>query len=98
MVLNLSVLLLTSCATDKEIIKTVYVYPQLYIPETPKIKESSLIMYGWDNKVITDFTNIKTSDIQNVLIPYWYLQIIADTFLDVETARIEYQQFIAHLD
>lgn len=98
MVLSLSVLFLMSCATSKETIKTVYVYPQLYIPETPKIKETSLILYDWNNKVITDFTDIKTTDIQNVLIPYWYLQLIADTFLDVEIARIEYQKFITNLE
>ncbi|MCQ2052945.1 MAG: hypothetical protein MJZ03_03320 [archaeon] len=87
-----------SCATTKETFKTVYVYPQIYIPTTPKIKAESMILYGWDGKVIKDLSNVKTSDIQNVLVPYWYLQLIADTFLDVEVARTEYEQFINHLE
>lgn len=44
-------LLIASCVSTKPVeVKTVYVYPQLYIPEAPKLENAPMILFDYNNK------------------------------------------------
>jgi len=98
-VLSLLTPLLNSCKTTREpIYKYVYVYPNIYIPDYPKINDLLIVPLDYDGHVIDrgELTedNPNAPEIANVIIPYWFLIRWVDYGLDVTTAKVEYEQFV----
>lgn len=90
--LNLTTLALglTCCVSSKpeaQVVRTVYTTPPLYFPKFPEPNNSLIIPLDENNKKVTD----NETDIINVLMPYWYWQLIIKYKLDVDDIETFYK-------
>lgn len=89
--LIISMLLMTSCQSDRVQTKTVIVYPALYFPKYPEPK-MNVIPFDINGNQVRD----NETEIYTVTMPYWYYQLIVDYKLDVDKAKAEYEAFLRH--
>lgn len=88
--LTLLTLLITSCQSNKqEKTKVVVSYPQLMFPKYPA-PNNNVLPLGYDGKVVRD----EETEIANVIMPFWYYQLIMDYKVRVDKASAEYAAFI----
>ena len=80
----------SSCQSNKTApeVKTVYVTPELYFPKFPDPKKN-VIPYDKDFKKVTDVD----TDIEYVVMPFWYYQLIVDYKVGVDEAKAKYEAF-----
>lgn len=71
-------LLLISCASNKQnekyVVKTVYEVVPLYFYDFPSLKDAITIPLDAEGNVVRD----NETEIVNVVIPYWYVQRLAE--------------------
>ena len=83
-------LALSSCQSNKTApeVKTVYATPELYFPKFPDPKKN-VIPYDKDFKKVTDVN----TDIEYVIMPFWYYQLIVDYKVSVDETKAKYEAF-----
>lgn len=87
-------LVMSSCQSNKNTeIKTITVYPQLYFPKYPEPKKNVLPL-DKDGKVVKD----NETEIENVIMPLWYYQLIVSYKVDVDRAKAEYETFVHKIE
>lgn len=92
-ILIISMMDLTSCLSSPQPeIKTIYVCPDIYFPNFPKPR--NIIPLDSDGKKVVD----DETEIMNVLIPYWYWNLIIDYKLEVDDAENYYKAYKSKLN
>lgn len=83
-------LVMISCQSDKvkTEYKTIYSTPDLYFPQFPAPK-NNVVPYDKDFKKVTSVTQ----DIEYVMMPFWYYQLIVDYKVSVDEAQAKYEAF-----
>ena len=83
-------LVMNSCQSNKTApeVKTIYATPELYFPKFPAPK-NNVIPYDKDFKKVTDVNQ----DIEYVVMPFWYYQLIVDYKVGVDEAKAKYEAF-----
>lgn len=88
----ISIVVLTCCQSnqpaEKIVVRTVYSVPPLYFPKFPEPKQTNLIPLDAHNQKVTD----ENTEIVNVIIPYWYWQLIVKYKVDVDNAEAFYNR------
>lgn len=82
---------LTSCQSKPEpqyVVRTVYDVPPLKFPDFPALKDSICIPLDAENKLCKN-----DKEVVNVIIPYWYLQLLARFKLDYESLQRVYKYY-----
>jgi hypothetical protein len=81
---------MNSCKSNqiKTEVKTVYALPELYFPKYPEPK-NKVIPYDKDFKKVTDVE----TEIEYVVMPFWYYQLIVDYKVAVDEAQAKYEAF-----
>jgi hypothetical protein len=80
-----------SCQSNKTAapeVRTVYTTPELYFPKFPEPKKN-VIPYDKDFKKVTDVN----TEIEYVVMPFWYYQLIVDYKVAVDEAQAKYEAF-----
>ena len=73
--------------------KTVYAVPELYFPKFPA-PEKNTIPLDENYKKVTD----NDTDIEYVLMPFWYYKLIVDYKISVDEQKAKYEAFKQRLD
>ena len=83
-------LVMTSCQSDKvrTEYKTIYATPELYFPQFPAPK-NNVVPYDKDFKKVTS----QTQEIEYVVMPFWYYQLIVDYKVAVDETKAKYEAF-----
>ena len=83
-------LVMISCQSDKvkTEYKTIYATPELYFPKFPAPK-NNVVPYDKDFKKVTS----QTQEIEYVVMPFWYYQLIVDYKVGVDEAKAKYEAF-----
>ena len=81
---------MSSCQSDKVITeyKTIYTTPDLYFPVYPA-PNGNVLPLDKDYKRVTD----NETEIEYVIMPYWYYKLIADYKAGVDEAKAKYEAF-----
>ena len=81
---------MNSCQSNKTApeVKTIYATPELYFPKFPAPK-NNVIPYDKDFKKVTDIDQ----DIEYVVMPFWYYQLIVDYKVAVDEVKAKYEVF-----
>ena len=81
---------MNSCKSNqiKTEVKTVYALPELYFPKYSEPK-NKVIPYDKDFKKVTDVE----TQIEYVVMPFWYYQLIVDYKVAVDEAQAKYEAF-----
>ena len=84
------ILVMSSCQSDKVITeyKTIYATPELYFPKFPDHKKN-VIPYDKNFKKVTDVD----TEIEYVVMPFWYYQLIVDYKISVDEQKAKYEAF-----
>lgn len=86
-------LVLISCQSNRqEEIKTVYVVPDLNFPKFPS--PAVILPLDEKGKRVTD----EETDIINVLVPYWYWNLIVDYKLNIDEQETFYKAYKSRLE
>lgn len=85
----ISILVFVSCLSDKTETEPqfIYVCPDLYFPSFPKPR--NIIPLDADGKKVVD----DETEIMNVLIPFWYWNLIIDYKLEVDNTEVFYKAY-----
>ena len=88
-------LVMNSCQSNKTRteVKTVYALPELYFPKYPEPK-NKVIPYDKDFKKVTDVE----TDIEYVVMPFWYYQLIVNYKVSVDEQKAKYEAFKERLE
>lgn len=79
---------MNSCRTNQfDNIKTIYVCPELHFPRFPVPK--NIIPVDAEGKKVTD----EDTEIMNVVIPYWYWNLIIDYKIAVDETQTYYNAY-----
>ena len=81
---------MSSCQSNKTApeVKTIYATPELYFPKFPDPKKN-VIPYDKNFKKVTDVD----TDIEYVVMPFWYYQLIVDYKVSVDEQKAKYEAF-----
>ena len=81
---------MNSCQSNKTApeVKTIYATPELYFPKFPAPK-NNIIPYDKDFKKVTD----AETQIEYVVMPFWYYQLIVDYKVAVDETKAKYEAF-----
>lgn len=88
--LIVSMLVMNSCQSDRvrTEVKTIYATPELYFPKFPEPKKS-VIPYDKNFQKVTD----TETEIEYVVMPFWYYQLIVDYKVSVDEQKAKYEAF-----
>ena len=83
-------LVMTSCQSDKvrTEYKTIYATPDLYFPKYPA-PNGNVLPLDENYKRVTD----NTQNVEYVVMPFWYYQLIVDYKVGVDEAKAKYEAF-----
>lgn len=81
---------MSSCQSNKTApeVKTIYASPDLFFPTFPAPK-NNVVPYDKDFKKITS----QTQEIEYVVMPFWYYQLIVDYKVSVDETKAKYEAF-----
>ena len=83
-------LVMTSCQSDKvrTEYKTIYATPELYFPKYPA-PNGNVLPLDENYKRVTD----NTQNVEYVVMPFWYYQLIVDYKVGVDETKAKYEAF-----
>lgn len=83
-------LVMTSCQSDKvrTEYKTIYATPDLYFPKYPA-PNGNVLPLDENYKKVTD----NTQNVEYVIMPFWYYQLIVDYKVGVDETKAKYEAF-----
>lgn len=81
---------MTSCQSDKvrTEYKTIYATPDLYFPKYPA-PNGNVLPLDENYKRVTD----NTQNVEYVVMPFWYYQLIVDYKVAVDETKAKYEAF-----
>lgn len=94
-------LLLTACASKPVepivVTKLIYVSPDLYFPKFPAPQDGIILPLDADYKMVTSDYDEDGNPIEVVysIVPEWWLNLVLDYKLDVDTAKAKYDAWKA---
>lgn len=88
--LIVSMLVMNSCKSNevRTEVKTIYATPELNFPKFPEPKKS-VIPYDKNFQKVTD----AETEIEYVVMPFWYYQLIVDYKVSVDEQKAKYEAF-----
>ena len=88
--LIVSMLVMNSCKSNevRTEVKTIYATPELNFPKFPEPKKN-VIPYDKNFQKVTD----AETEIEYVVMPFWYYQLIVDYKVSVDEQKAKYEAF-----